>query len=105
MSALGQYRKAIAAGIVTLGGGIVQAALSEPGITGNEWYGIVGATIVTFGTVWAVANSPDATATNASPVTVAQKGDQGQVTGTVIVPGPTATLAPEVDELDRPQLP
>lgn len=91
MTALSEYRKAIGAGLVTFGGALVTAALSD-GITGSEWYGIVGATLAAVGTVWAVPNTPDATATDTSPVVVSQKDSTGTVTGTVVVPGPGATI-------------
>lgn len=50
-----KINKAIGGALVAFGGALSTAAL-DGGVSGTEWWGILGATCVTFGTVWRLPN-------------------------------------------------
>ena len=52
---LAQIAKAIAGAVTAFGTGMIAAAVQD-GITANEWYGIIGGTLVAGAAVWAVPN-------------------------------------------------
>jgi hypothetical protein len=52
-----QVAKAIAGAVTALGTGIITAA-SEGGIVTNEWWVILGGTLVAGAAVWIVPNQP-----------------------------------------------
>ena len=53
---MGQYAKAVVAGIATFAGGVYQSLLDDR-ITGNEWVAITLATVSAGGLVFGVPNS------------------------------------------------
>lgn len=52
-----EIRKTVAAGCVAFGGALTTAAV-EGGVTGTEWYVIIGTTVAAIGAVWYVPNTP-----------------------------------------------
>lgn len=54
---LAPYLKAVAAAVVT-GLGTLQVAYTDNVVTDQEWVGVVIATVVALGAVWAVPNKP-----------------------------------------------
>ena len=55
---MNKIAKAIAGAVTAFGTGNITAA-AEQGIEGNEWWVIVGGTLVAGAAVWAVPNAPD----------------------------------------------
>lgn len=54
-----KYAKAIV-GAVVAGLGVLQQALDDGHVTGNEWLAVTVATLVALGAVWAIPNRPEA---------------------------------------------
>lgn len=59
MSYLATMVKSLVAGVTAFGTGLITAA-AEDGITDNEWYIIIGGTLVSAAAVWTIPNKPAA---------------------------------------------